>query len=50
MITRYKWKCPICGAVGHKWMSRYKVKRNGRVHIKKIHNRRLEPNILRDKK
>jgi len=45
-MIRYKWKCPICGAAGHKWMSRYKVRRNGRVHIKKKHNKTLEPKVM----
>ena len=45
-MIRYKWKCPICGAIGNKWLSRYKVRRNGSVHIKKVHNKDIDPIIL----
>lgn len=46
-MLKYMWKCPICKATGHKWMSRYKVRRNGQVHIKNKHNRNREPTILK---
>ena len=46
-MLRYKWKCSICGNEGHKWMSRYKVRRNGKVHMMKKHKLNQEPTIMK---
>jgi len=35
---KYKWICDICDETGRKWLSRFKASRNGRNHLKNVHN------------
>jgi len=49
MACLWKWKCPICGNQGGLKKHRYKVRRTGKVHIRRIHNMEMEPIILKFK-
>ena len=49
-IFEAKWMCPICGAVGKKWIIVRNARKYGRSHLKKHHNEiKIEP-ILRKRR
>jgi len=45
MLIVAKWECPICGAIGRKWIPGRTCRKNGRNHIKTFHNKNVEPII-----